>query len=243
LGAAPTLVGFLTSWKIFFKGWKCETPSQKSDSRLKDAGRLAWQLSPILAALVAGLVFKINFILALLIGVVWVEIINKMPPEEGETPASRLKRRAVHFFAAILRPSLKWQLIIIPVGINFFRTALTSTGTAKYLAALLLSLNLPLEALFFIIPLLISISTGLHLASVTISVPLLLPMLGGQDPVQPMFLLLVVASVGYWMSPLHLCMILTQEYMKASYAGTVRIMFWPSLMVAVTAVAVYILLR
>ncbi len=133
--------------------------------------------------------------------------------------------------------------MIIPVGINFFRSAITSSGTAKSLATFLLGLDIPVEALIFIVPLLISITTGLHLASVTISVPLFLPLMGDQGLVQPMFLLLTAASVGYWMSPLHLCLILTQEYLKASYTGIVRLMFWPTLLEGLTGVAVYILAR
>lgn len=243
LGVAPTIVGFLASWKFCFRGWRQDPGRQKSNSRLKDLGGLVYHLSPILAALIAGLVFKINFIPALIIGVIWVEIIHRTPAGPDEPMFSRLIKKSRHFLKDILMPSLKWQLMIIPFGINFFRSTLTATGAAKTLADLLMNLNIPVEALVFIIPLLISITTGLHLASVTISVPLFLPLLGGQALVPAMFLLLTAASVGYWMSPLHLCLILTQEYMKSNYAGTVRIMFWPTLFTALAGVGVYLLAR
>jgi hypothetical protein len=243
LGIAPTLVGFLAGWKVCFRGWKAQAPGEKSKSRIRDLGRLIYHLSPVLVALTAALVFHVNFIIALLMGVIWIELIHRPPPETGETTAGRLKKRVWGYYTGILRPALKWQLLIIPVGINFFRSAITSSGTAKSLATFLLGLDIPVEALIFIVPLLISITTGLHLASVTISVPLFLPLMGDQGLVQPMFLLLTAASVGYWMSPLHLCLILTQEYLKASYTGIVRLMFWPTLLEGLTGVAVYILAR
>lgn len=243
LGVIPTLVGFFSGWIFCFRGWKPGAKVEKSLSRGRDVLQLAHNLSPILVSLAAALLLHINFISAILIGVAWVEASCGAPAGEGETAAGYLKKRMRRFITMALIPSLRWQLVIIPVGINFFRSALTSTGASKYLAELLLGLSIPVEALVFIIPLLISITTGLHLASVTISVPLLLPMLGQQSLLQPMFLLLIAASVGYWMSPLHLCLILTREYFRASYAGMIRIMFWPTLLVALAGLAVYIMVR
>lgn len=243
LGVLPTLVGFFSGWIFCFRGWRPGAEVEKGLSRGRDILQLAYNLSPIMISLVAVLVLHINFIYAILIGVVWLEAICGTPAGEGETAAAYLKKRVRRFITLALAPSLKWQLAIIPVGINFFRSALTSTGASKYLAELLLGLSIPVEALVFIIPLLISITTGLHLASVTISVPLFLPMLGHQSLVQPMFLLLTGATVGYWMSPLHLCLILTREYFGASYAGMIRIMFWPTLLVALSGLSVYMMVR
>ncbi len=243
LGIAPTLVGFWASWKLCFRGWKRQAPADTSKSRIADTGRLLYHLSPLLAALVAGLALGLNFILALIIGVIWVEVIHNITPGADGNRVDRIKIRLDRYLRDTLIPAVKWDLVIIPVGINFFRHSLTSTGAAKSLADFLMSLNIPAEALIFIVPLLISLATGLHLAAVTISVPLFLPLLGGQDLLRPMFLLLTAASVGYWMSPLHLCLILTQEYFKANYAGTVRIMFWPTLLVTLAGVGIYLLAR
>lgn len=143
------------------------------------------------------------------------------------------------FFRNILLPSLKWQLAIIPPEINFLRLALDTAGVPKIMASHLLNSHFPLEALLFIMPLLISFLTGIHFAAVSISIPLFLSYLSGENLAQPMFLLLTAATVGYWMSPFYLCLILNMQYFKSNYFGTIRLMLCPALTVAIAGIFMY----
>lgn len=240
LGIIPTLIGFFISWKVCFRGWNYTDGKNKPSFRANDIYQLLYNLCPIIFILIAAMVFQAPYVMALIIGILTNEVTNNILPHRNNIDFNYFKDTLKSFFTNILLPSLKWQLAIIPVGINFLRLALDTAGVPKTLAALLLNLNVPLDALIFILPLLVSFLTGIHLASVSISVPLFLPMLDGGNLVQPMFLLLTAATVGYWMSPFHLCLILNLQYFKSSYLGTVSLMLWPSLTVAAAGIFMFI---
>ncbi|MCL6612670.1 MAG: DUF401 family protein [Peptococcaceae bacterium] len=241
LGIPATLAGFAACWHFCFRGTQGVTGEVKGGPKAGNLYRLAVNLSPVIVALAAALLADIGFIPALVLGMIWSGIINRVPARQGESRFRYLGRRLRNFWAEVLAPSARWQLVIIPVGINFFRSSISGSGAAELLAGRMLNFDLPVEVLIFFVPVLISFITGLHLAAVTISVPIFIPLLGGQSLTGPMFLLLTAASVGYWMSPLHLCLILTREYMRASYGGTVRIMFWPACVIALAGAVTYLL--
>lgn len=243
LGVPAALVGFFACWHDCFRGAAKMVVSDERRVKAADIYRLFYNLSPVMVALTAALPARAGIIPSLALGVTWTEVINALPFQDGESWAGYLKRRLSRFNTEVLAPSIKWQLIIIPAGINFFRSAISNSGAAELLARHLLHLEIPVEALILLIPALISFITGLHLASVTISAPLFIPMLVGRSLAEPMFLLLMAASVGYWMSPLHLCLILTREYMNAGYAGIVRIMFRPACIIALVGVITYMTAR
>lgn len=240
LGIVPTLVCFLVSFKVNFKGFKHKDRKKTAPVQAIEIGKLFYNLAPILTTLTIAIIFRENYVPALIIGILVNEVINRFVLGSSRINLDNIKSVFKSFYQNTLLPSLKWQLAIIPVGINFLRLSLDTAGVPKTLADLLLNLNIPLEALIFIMPLLISFFTGIHLASVSITIPLFLPLLSGQNLVQPMFLLLTAATVGYWMSPFHLCFILNMQYFKANYLETVRLMIWPSLTLAAAGIVMFI---
>lgn len=243
MGIIPTLVGFFASWKVCFQGWKFDSRKNNRVRNVGDVLQLFYNLSPIIAALVVAGLFHANYIIALIAGIIINEVINIILSKKDKLNLNYFAKKAKSFCVDTLLPSLKWQLILLPAGINFLRLSLDTAGVPQTLASLLLNLKIPLEALLFILPLIISFLTGVHLASVSISVPLFMPMLSGNSLVEPMFLLLTAATVGYWMSPFHLCLILNQQYFKAGYLGTVRLMVWPAVVVAAAGIAVFIVAK
>lgn len=241
-GVPATVVGFLACWHFCFRGVaRRKKGSLKERFRAMDICLLIYNLSPVILSLSAALVLHTGYIPSLAAGVLLAQLNNSIPVDKGESPWAYITRRAGRFCREVLLPSLKWQMVIIPVGINFFRYAISGSGGAELAARYLLNTDIPQAALIYAIPFVLSLITGLHLASVTISTPIFLPLLAGQDMAGPVFLILTAATVGYWMSPLHLCLILTNEYMKAGYGRTVKIMFWPSMAVAVAGFITYCL--
>ena len=64
--------------------------------------------------------------------------------------------------------------------------------------------------------------TGVTLAFIAVSFPLLLPLMGGAD-VNMRLVMLAYASgfVGCLLSPVHLCLVLSRQYFKADLAKVV----------------------
>jgi len=83
-------------------------------------------------------------------------------------------------------------------------------------------------------------ATGISMGFVGISLPLLVPFIALGSQVNGYALMLAYMSgyVGVLLSPLHLCLILSTEYFKASFAKVYKLLLPPLL--AIEAVVVFI---
>jgi len=93
----------------------------------------------------------------------------------------------------------------------------------------------PKEVLLVFVPWIIGMATGLNMAAIGISFPVLLPLI--DSPVY-VSILYVSCVLGYLSSPLHLCLIVTNEYFK-SKLGKVYRLFFPLLLILLLCTLIY----
>ncbi len=117
----------------------------------------------------------------------------------------------------LLINSLKIQNLILIAAVMIFKRMLEITGAVSDIAYSLNYSFLPTFIIFFALPLLAGIFTGVTSASIGITFPILMRMLPYQDPVKYIILAFVSAFLGVMVSPLHLCLILTKEYFQSDW--------------------------
>jgi len=139
-----------------------------------------------------------------------------------------------------LRESISWNILLIIVGVMFFKETLRATGAVDGMSLFLTQTGFPLMILFFILPFLVGLLTGLTIAFVGTTFPLLISISGGSPEIGKMAFAFASGFTGVMFSPMHLCFVLTGEYFRADRGTIYRYMLIPSGMVMLTAVAMWL---
>ncbi len=106
------------------------------------------------------------------------------------------------------------------VGIMIFRTVLEDCGAVGEMQAELEGYNVPLVAIICLMPLISGLVTGIAFGFVTTSFPIVVQLIAGYPVEQQLtYVFLAYASgyVGMMISPVHLCLILTNDYFKSHF--------------------------
>ena len=127
------------------------------------------------------------------------------------------------FFTA-LGESLNANIFFIILSIMVFEGCLQFTGAVGALPAFMQEEGIwPVLAVIFL-PMIVGMMSGLTVAFVGISFPILLPMLMPAGVVDPSMLALAYLSgfIGVLFSPMHLCLIFSADYFKADMGKVYR---------------------
>jgi hypothetical protein len=187
----------------------------------------AVSVAPILATLVFVVLLRVNPVIAM----------------GGVTVLLYLGHR--YDAAAILdslRESVSLKALSLVFGIMVFQQTLGVTGALDGISGFFAASGLPPLLIISVIPFLAGLMTGLTIAYVGITFPILMPLMGG-DPPNLGLLALAFGSgfAGVMLSPVHLCLLLTREYFEADMARVYRRLLLPQgLVLAAAAVPVYI---
>ncbi|MCK4221288.1 MAG: DUF401 family protein, partial [Dehalococcoidia bacterium] len=140
-----------------------------------------------------------------------------------------------------LKFGLAPKILLLLYAVMLYKATIEISGAAYTLLADMETIRMPTLAILVVLPLLIGFATGLSLPFVGISFPLLLPFMTSGSEVSSYAILLAYASgaVGYLLSPLHLCLILTTEYFKAPLGMVYRYLLPPLVALGAIIVAVY----
>lgn len=119
-------------------------------------------------------------------------------------------------FAKSFKESVTWKLAAAIFGIMVFRQMFEATGASSLLADVLT--NQSLSPLFIIVglPILLGVLTGYNLGAMTLSYPLVEPFFAssGLGIVGVSSLVFMSSVAGYLISPIHLCNVVSSEYLK-----------------------------
>jgi integral membrane protein (TIGR00529 family) len=177
---------------------------------------------------VAGvLVLEIELILVILAVIVVLVIL--------ERPAGMDIWRA-------FRRGTEFQIVTLIVGVAAYQHLLGAVSVVDAIPPLLLRMSLPEVVVIAVVPMIIGLVTGVTLAFIAVSFPLLIPLMGGPD-INMELVMLGFASgfVGCLLSPVHLCLVITREYFGASWGGIYR-MLLPACAVIMVVAALIVLL-
>ena len=127
-----------------------------------------------------------------------------------------------------LKKGVRPQLLLILASVMIFKASLESSGFIKILADLLSGYQTPLAALAFVLPLAIGLATGMELVAVGMVYPLLLGLVPPGAPVIPYILIMMTANaIGQTHSPVHICMVVGNEYFGAGLGKVIRMNLVP----------------
>lgn len=201
----PMIAALIFSFYYIFRGVdkdliKGETTSSRGESFLN----FGISLSPVFITLVFSLVLGWPFPLGLLAGIISAFFLY-LPPSGR---AVELKKRAKHFHRGI-----KTNVLLAILGVMIFKEFIEFSGALPPLAERLLEMGVPVVLIAFIFPFFTALVIGHHIGALGLSLPLLLPLLAAGAPGEVLMSLVFLSSLmGYVVSPLHLCQIVTVDY-------------------------------
>lgn len=122
----------------------------------------------------------------------------------------------------VFKTGFRWKILLMIIAVMVFKHVMEDSGAAEQIAHSLLGFNLPVEFIFFALPFLVGLLGGLTIAYVGIAFPILVPMLSSLngDMFGAMMLAYAGGFIGVLLSPVHLCLILTNEYYGSNLLKT-----------------------
>jgi len=215
-------LGTVSSYRMLKPTRRCQTEERLSKrSIVYDLLRASWPILLIVALVLAGVEAVVAFPLALVL---------LACQQKAKWPE--------------LKTALKYgadlQILFLLYAVMLFKATIEGAGAAYALFADMQHIGLPTLVLLAFLPFLTGFATGISMGFAGISLPLLVPFiaLGSQFDGYALMLAYISGYVGVLLSPVHLCLILSTEYFKASLAGVYRLILPPLL--AIEAVAVFI---
>jgi len=119
-------------------------------------------------------------------------------------------------YIKILKNSLSFNLAIVIFGIMIFREMITVSKANIILADLIAELPFPSIIILILIPLILGLLTGYNLGAIALSYPLVEPFFQntGLNIVGLTSIIFMGSLVGYLISPIHLCNVVSSDYLK-----------------------------
>ncbi len=174
-------------------------------------------ISPMLIAVVLALVLGVYFPLAIFAGIMLVFVYLRR--DEGYSlPA---------YFQFVFN-SVNWPIFLAIFPIMYFKDVLEAGGGVEQIAIFFQEAGVPFPLLMIAIPFIGGFFTGSNTANIGISFPLFLPMFPEENYMIYVAFIYVSSIVGYLVSPLHLCLILTKEHFRCEIGNLYRYFLVPS---------------
>lgn len=228
------LVALAIAYWLFFRGvepWE-GTRTTADSSTMGNIKNFLLGFSPILVSLALVLIFDLPFYLALAAGVL-LALTRALPANKRlEGFASRVRKLFVEW--------IDYKLVLTIIGLMTFKAVIEASGAVSGMAEALLAYGIPLPMMVVVLGVLAALLTGNPTAATGILAALFVPLVPEAFVGPYVALLFTSMTFGYILSPIHLCLILTNEYFGASYGPVARKLLLPGL--ATLAVAIIQLL-
>lgn len=196
-----------------------------AEDRLSRKG--LWSFVPILAVLLLVVVFHTELHYALIAIVLFLLVFYRY----------NLKS----IFTAF-RHGFSPEVILLIVGVMFFKEAMENSGAVQNLSQLLLQKGIPVFPILFLLPFITGILTGITVGFVGSTFPLIVS-LAENASVGAISFAFASGFIGVLLSPVHICLVLTREYFKADLWKMYKMMMPASLIVFIGAVVEYWILK
>jgi uncharacterized protein len=239
---APLTLVAVAAGTVFLLRPLRETRS-RSNSRnlqLQSLGSFLWEAMPIMVVIVCivflallrsllvlsgasiNLPSALPLILGLLACLVWVMRVNRLGFRD--------------FLAALLHRNTVPMLLLI-FGIMAFKGALIDSQAVLKIREEMIQYHIPVLVVVVAMPFISGLITGITIGFVGATFPLLVPLFVGLSPLDFLLhasLAYVSGYVGMMLSPVHICLLVTKDYFKASLAASYRHIYKPAAAVMVT---------
>ncbi|MBW2059541.1 MAG: DUF401 family protein [Deltaproteobacteria bacterium] len=153
----------------------------------------------------------------------------------------------IHQARQILLDSKLPRMWFAVAGVFLFKGIMEGSGAAHEVGVILFNLKVPLVLVIVFLPMVLGIISGWTIAFVGTAFPILAPLIqgaGAADIKLPLTLLAFVSGfTGVILSPVHLCLILSNEYFQAPWSKVYGRLWLPALMVLGGGIIYFAVLR
>jgi len=191
--------------------------------------KLFFSIWPILLVIFMVIIIKIDLLISLITVIVSLILLNR----------SKMKTEVI---IEIIKKDIPLNTVVLIVGIMIFKRMLQTTGAIMVIPGFFTELGVhPLVILFFI-PLLIGMLTGITSAIVGIGFPVLLPFIVTQGEVNLNYAMFAFVGgyMGHMLSPMHLCLVVTNDYFKADMGKIYKMLTLPLIIISLSALVLVI---
>ncbi|HWR63538.1 MAG TPA: DUF401 family protein [Candidatus Thermoplasmatota archaeon] len=146
-------------------------------------------------------------------------------------------------YVGILKKSFTWNLAIAIFGIMILREMIRISQIHVLITETMQNLAFPALFIVILIPLLLGTLTGYNLGAVALSYPLVESffIFTGIQPLGLTSLIFMSSLIGYLISPIHLCNVLSSEYLKTDTTRMYK-MFLPAAVMLLCIQTVFVIL-
>ncbi len=221
--ALVVALGTVSSYRMLEPNKRTETKETTSKrSIVHNLLRTSWPILLLVGLILAGLDALIAFPLALAL---------LACQQRAKWPELKIA----------LKSGVDLQILFLLYAIMLFKATIESAGAAYTLFGDMQYIGMPTAIILALLPFLMGFATGISMGFVGISLPLLVPFitLGSQVNSYALILAYISGYVGVLLSPLHLCLILSVEYFKASFAKVYKLILPPLLAIEAAVVVIY----
>lgn len=219
-----TLLVFITGYIFKLRSISKKTPHNHAKVQFSNVLELIKNIWPILLLILLVIFIRIEFAFLITFIIILTLIIN-------------YKKVTLKVFWKILKGSISPLIILLIFSVFFFQSTMHKTGLLNNLSYTLNSLGIPVEVVIFTVPLIVGILSGLTVTYIAITFPIILPLIsGGSFEYNLVALGFLGGYLGVLLSPVHLCLVLTNEYFGSSLKKVYGIMFRSALGVSLYAI-------
>lgn len=203
--------------------------SMKGSVRMEErfSGKDLWSFAPIFAVLILVVIFHIELHYALICAVLFLFFFYRYPPSEA------LKA---------LRYGFALDVIILILGVMLFKEAMENSGAVKNLSLFFIAEGIPVTPIFFLLPFITGLLTGITVGFVGSTFPLIIS-IAGDISLGTISFAFVSGFLGVLLSPVHICLILTRDYFKADLWKMYKMMIPGCAIIFIGAVIQYWFLK
>jgi integral membrane protein (TIGR00529 family) len=218
LANMPSFIGMLVIGFIFLSRYTKNT-SVSASSTVKDYHGLIFILPPVVPLLFYPLTLvHLSETRCFLLGVAVSLLLLCF-----------LLRMNAKTYGAIMKKSLTWNLVLAIFGIMILREMIQISQIHVLITETMQNLAFPALLIVILIPLFLGMLTGYNLGAIALSYPLVEPFFAftGMQLLGLTSIIFMSSLIGYLISPIHLCNVLSSEYLKTDTTRMYR-MFLPA---------------
>lgn len=208
---------------------KREEASDKRGNFGLNIKKLFFSTWPILLVIFLVIIIKIDLLISLILVILSLVLLNR----------SKMKTEVI---MEIIKKDIPLNTVVLIAGIMIFKRMLQATGAIMVIPGFFTELGVHPLVILFSIPFLIGMLTGITSAIVGIGFPVLLPFIVSQGEVNLNYAMFAFVGgyMGHMLSPMHLCLVVTNDYFKADTGKIYKMLIPPLIIISLSALILVI---
>lgn len=202
--------GFIVAYFLYFKGNNYQQKDFEAGSLFKNVIEFLKSFSSILIILILAILIDIPFSIAVFAGLFIGAGRNLSGSKFGKKYYNRIK----DFFIN----GANYKMMGLIFGVMFFKEMIEGSGAVEMITEFFTNTGLPLEVMIVVVGIIPGYLLGVNTASMGILIPIFAPLMPATGAGPYISLLFTASFLGYLLSPIHLCLVLTKEYFVTDFS-------------------------